>query len=184
MNLNIRQRLSDAAHWVSVHIGLSSLIAGVLIFGGRFAFQVWSTYDAIPSLPNGALQMVGASHDGARFVVIDNRGYSKGANRITILVAFVKPAQFDEGTVRFEAKRELVDCSKRQIVLQGAGFYNDQGRQTISRIFDGKPKPVESLNSETKFVCDNAALAVPRVVGYRAALSQAQTVIAQALAGH
>ncbi len=159
-------------------------MAALLFFGGRLAFEVWSIYDAIPGLPNGALQMVGASRDAAHFVVLDDHGYAKGGNRITVLVAFVRSMHVEQGTFRFEAKREVVDCSKRQIVLQGAGFYDDHGRQTISRVYDGKSAPAVPLDSETTLVCDHASPAVPIVVGYRAALSQAQAVISRALAGH
>jgi hypothetical protein len=155
----------------------------VLFFAARFAFEVWSIYDSIPDLPNGPLQIVGVSADGARFVELNGDAFEVGVNRIIVLVAFDKPIPAKEGVFRFEAKRELVDCSKRQIELEGAGFYDDQGNQTLSRVFDRKPKQFEPVDTETALVCDHQQFGQPRVIGFHAALVQTQAAISRANSG-
>jgi len=171
--------------WVSAHSRMIFLVLLILFFGGRCAFQVWSIYDSIPDLPKGTLQMVGLSNDGARFVVLnDDHDYAKGVNRISVLVVFDEPKHVEQGTFRFEAKRELVDCSKRQIAFLGAGFYDDQGHQTISRVSDDisdpKTHPFEAIETETTLVCDHEDFTQSRVVGYLAALAQTQAMVSAA----
>jgi hypothetical protein len=181
---NIWQLLSNSARWFSAHPRASLAIVLTLFFASRFAFDVWSIYDSIPDLPNGPLQIVGVSADGARFVELNgDAAFEAGVNRIIVLVAFDKPMTAKEGAFRFEAKRELVDCSKRQIELEGAGFYDDQGNQTLSRVFDRKPKQFEPIDTETTLVCDHQDFGQPKVVGFRAALVQTQATISRANSG-
>jgi hypothetical protein len=180
---NIRQWYLNCVRWVSAHSLMSVLMVVILFPVSRCAYQVWSIYDSIPDLPESALQMVGVGSDGARFVVLDDHGYAKGTNRILVLVVFDKPMHVEQGTFQFEVKRELVDCSKRQIELQGAGFYDDQGHQSISRVYEQKPRPFELIDAETKLVCDHQDYTQSKVVGYRAALAQTQATVSQVF-GH
>ena len=182
---NIRQWFSSVSRWVFAHNRWSFFIALTLVATGRLAYQIWSIYDSIPDLPKGALQMVGVGSDGARFVELDGHGYTTGVNRITVLVVFDKPMHVEQGIFRFEAKRELVDCSKSQIEFQGAAFYDDQGHQTISRVADkNKLKPFEPVDTEATLVCAHEDFGQPRVIGYRAALAQTQAAISGAYVGY
>lgn len=181
---NLRELFSNITRLVSTHPRMSVAIVLILFGVGRVAFEVWSIFDAIPDLPNGPLQMVGVSSDGARFVVLDDQGRAKGGNRISVLVVMNNPVHHEQGTFRFEVKRELVDCSKQQIVLQGAGFYDDQGRRTISRVYEPEPEPFEPIDAETRLVCDHQDFGQSAVVGYGAALAQTQATISQAFPGN
>jgi hypothetical protein len=127
--------------------------------------------------------MVGASVDGARFVGLDDRGFTRGINLVSVLVAFNKPMHVQQGPFRFGVKRDLIDCSKRQIEIQDAGFYDDREQQAISRVFDQKPKPFEPVDTEATLVCDHADFGQPKVVGFRAALAQTQAVVSGTYVG-
>jgi hypothetical protein len=181
---NIREGLSASVRWVSVHIRMSTLVVVILFAVGRCAYQVWSIYDSVPDLPKSVLQMVGVTEVGARFVVLDDHRFSKGVNRISVLVVFDKLMHVKQGAFRFEVRRELVDCQKSQVQLQGAAFYDDQGRRTISRVSDQEPQPFEPVDTETTLVCDQENFAQPRVVGYHAALAQTKAAISQADVSH
>lgn len=175
---------SGSASWFSRHSRIVSIILLVGIGAGYFAYQMWSIYDSIPALPGGMLQMVGLSGDGARFVLLDGEGFNATANRVVVLVAFNKPMHADEGNFSFEAKRETIDCAKREIALEGAGFYDDQGRQVLSRVFDKKPKPAEAIDTEATLVCDHQKFEQPTVTGYQAALVQTQAAISRIYGSH
>lgn len=147
-----------------------------IYFVAQFGFEVWSIYSSIPSLPNGPLQMVGTSSDGARFVVLNDQGRPKGGDTITVLVVFREPLHNEHGIVR--VKREFVDCANREIDLHGAGYYDDRAQQTISRVFpNDAPRAADSLESEVGLVCDDAVFAAPVVRGYRAALAQTMSAL-------
>lgn len=170
--INIGRILLATKRWISAHPRML-LLAIPIYFVAQFGFEVWSIYSSVPNLPNGPLQMVGVSSDGARFVVLNDQGRPRGGKSITVLVVFREPLHNEHGIVRFAVKRELVDCSNRQIDLVGAGYYNDQGQRTISRVFpDDAPRVADSLDSEVGLVCDDAAFAALVVRGYRAALAQ------------
>lgn len=175
--INIGQIFQGAKRWISAHPRML-LLAIPIYFVAQFGFEVWSIYSSIPRLPNGPLQMVGASSDGARFVVVNHQGRPEGGNTITVLVVFREPLRNEHGIVRFAVKREFVDCSNRQIDLHGAGYYDDQGRQTISRVFpNDAPRVADSLDSEVGLVCDGAVFTTPVARGYRAALAQTLGVV-------
>jgi hypothetical protein len=157
---------SIVKRWISAHPRILFL-AIPIYFAGQFGVEVWSIYSAIPNLPNGPLQMVGTSSDGARFVVLNDRGRARGGNTITVLVVLREPLHNEHGIVRF-----AVDCSNRQVELRGAGFYDDQGQRTISRVYDESPRAFDSLDTEAGLVCDGQIFAAPVVRGYRAALAQ------------
>ncbi len=175
--INIGQIFLGAKRWIFAHPRMLFL-AIPIYFGAQFGFEVWSIYSSIPSLPNGSLQMVGTSSDGARFVVLNDQGRPKGGNTITVLVVFREPLHNEHGVVRFAVKRESVDCSNRQIDLHGAGYYDDRAQQTISRVFpNDTPRAADSLDSEVGLVCDDAVFAAPIVRGYRAALAQTMSAL-------
>jgi hypothetical protein len=168
---NVGQVFLRAKQWISAHPRML-LVAIPLFFLAQFAFEVVSIFSSVPSLPNGPLQMVGTSFDGARFVVVDDQGRPRGGNTITILVVMREPLHNEHGIVRFAVKREFLDCANRQVQLHGAGFYDDQGRQSISRVYDDPPRALDSLDTEADLVCDGSIFATPPVRGYRAALAQ------------
>jgi hypothetical protein len=172
---NIGQIFEGAKRLISAHPRML-LLAIPICLVAQFASEVWSIYSSIPNLPNGPLQMVGTSFDGARFVVVDDQGRPRRGDTITILVVMREPLHTEHGTVRFAVKRELVDCSNRQVELRGAGFYDDQGRRTISRVYDDARRAFDSLDTEAGLVCDNSIYATPPVTGYRAALTQTMDV--------
>lgn len=176
----VRESVLHVAHWPSAHIRMSTLAVVILFAVGRCAYQVWSIYDSIPDLPKGALQMVGVTNYGARFVVLGVNGFTNGVNRFSVLVTFEKLMHVKQGAFRFEVRKELVDCQKYQIQLQGAAFYDDQGHQTISRVSEQRPQPFEPVDAETTLVCGHEKFAQSRVVGFRAALAQTQALISEA----
>lgn len=173
---NIGQVLSGATRWISAH-PRKIMLALPMFFVALFAFEVWSIYNSVPDLPNGRLQMVGTSFDGARFVVLNEQGRPKGGNTITILVVLREPLHNEHGIVRFAVKREFVDCANGQVELRGAGFYNDQGQRTISRVYDQAPRAFDSLDTEAEFVCGDSVATAPIVRGYRAALAQTMNAL-------
>ena len=169
--INIGQIFLRAKRWISAHPRML-LLAIPIYFVTQFAFETWSIYNSVPNLPNGPLQMVGASSNGARFVVLNDQGRPRGGNTITILVVFREPLHNEHGIFRFAVKREFLDCSNRQIELHGAGYYDDQGQRTISRVFDKAPRAIDSLDTEAALVCDDSFFAAQVVRGYRAAFAQ------------
>jgi hypothetical protein len=157
----------------------------IVLFGGigvaYFVFSVVKIYASIPALPIGPLQIVGASTDGARFILLDEGSRDAGKSKTAVLVVMHKATQTEAGAFRFEAKRETIDCAGKKITLDGAGFYNDNGEQTISRVFDGKAQAVNPIDTEVAFVCEKTKISAPSVVGYKAALQQEEKVVSGAL---
>lgn len=153
----------------------------VLLLGGLIYLtaQIWSIYAAIPSLPNGALQIVGLTHDGARFLATDEVSQENHRLRAIVLVVFEKPLQTNGVVIRYEAKKQWIDCAKSEIELEGAGFFDDKGMQVLSRVFDHKAHAAEPIDAEVDYLCHPKLVGVPPVIGYQAAWDQQHRLLAQ-----
>lgn len=139
-------------------------------------------YFAIPPLPAGQLQLVSVSLDGARYVVAQDKLERGGKLRATTLIVFEKPLQAEGASIRYETKREWIDCTRKEIELEGAGFYNDSGEQALTRYFDRKPEKAKLIDKQVAYVCQGEKFPVPPVTGYQAALTQSAAVRAELIA--
>jgi hypothetical protein len=143
---------------------------------GILAKEMLPLYFAIPPLPAGQLQLVSVSLDGARYVVMEDRVGKGGKQRAILLIVFAKPLEAEGVTVRYETKREWIDCAKQEIELEGAGFYNDRGEQVLTRYFDRKPEKPGLIDKQVGYVCRGEKFPEPPVTGYQAAFAQATAV--------
>ncbi len=154
------------------------VIAGL----GILAKELLPLYFAIPPLPAGQLQLVSVSLDGARYVVAQDRMERGGKLRAVTLIIFEKPLQAEGVSIRYETKREWIDCAKQEIELEGAGFYNDRGEQVLTRYFERKPEKPKLRDTQLAYVCRGEKFSAPPVAGYRAALTQSAAVRAELIA--
>lgn len=117
--------------------------------------------------------------DSGRYLAIDDRVEDDGKLRAIVLVVFDHTVTVDGNAFRSEAKKEWINCATREIELEGAGFYDDQGKRVLTRYFDRKPKAAEPLATEVAYLCQNEQFNVPAVVGYQAALQQERALRAE-----
>jgi hypothetical protein len=159
------------------------VMTSLVLAGGvaYLAFQIWSIYSAIPALPTGRLQIVGLTSDGARYVAMDDHMERNGKLRARVLVVFEQLLKTNGVSIRFEAKQEWIDCSKSEIELEGAGFYNDQGQQVLSRYLERTPEAAKPIDMEMGYLCRNKRSLVPPVTDYQAVLQQERAVRAGAI---
>ena len=165
--------------WLTRHPRMAMSL--VWLVGGLvyLAVQIWSIYAAIPGLPNGALQIVGLTQDGARYLATDEILQKDHRLGVIVLVVFEKPLQTNGVVIRFEAKKQWIDCAKSEIELEGAGFYNDKGTQVLSRVFDHKPQAAGLIDAEVDYLCHPKLVGVSPVTGYQAAWAQQHGLHAQ-----
>jgi hypothetical protein len=154
----------------------------VIVGLGLLAKELLPLYFAIPPLPTGQLQLVSVTLDGARYVVAQDRMERGGKLRATVLIVFEKPIQAEGVSVRYETKREWIDCAKQEMELEGAGFYNDRGEQVLTRYFDRKPEKPKLIDKHVAYVCQGEKFPVSPVIGYQAALTQSAAVRAELIA--
>lgn len=155
------------------------LVVSVAAFVLIMLHQVWPLFSAIPAAPSGRLQMVGIVSDSARYVAIDDRVEDDGKLRAIVLIVLDQTVTVDGVSFRSEAKKEWINCAKREIELEGAGFYDDQGKRVLTRYFDRKPEAAEPIAAEVAYLCQDEQFGLPTVTGYQAALQQERALRAE-----
>ena len=148
------------------------LAIGTVAFVLVMLHQFWPMFFAIPSVPSGTLQMVGMASDSGRYIALDDRAEENGKLRAVVLIVFDQTVTVDGVSFRSEAKKEWINCAKREIELEGAGFYDDKGSRVLTRYFDRKPETAQPIAAEVPYLCQNEQIGVPPVTGYQAALQQ------------
>lgn len=166
----MNQWLSRFSDWYGRHPRMLLLILPLLFGAYVFAREMLSIHNAVPPSPIGKLQIVGLTLDGAQFVALDNRVEEDGKLRADVLITFEKPLKVDGDVMSFEARREWIDCAKSVIEPEGAGFYDEHGKEVTTRYFSRKPEAVTKADLEVNYLCRGLKIDVPPVTGYLAAM--------------